>query len=102
LWAAKYGIPYVRTSPAAEAKAAKMLVDEPPERVTRWLQRYLASDKPFYVERRHPFLLFAHTINEHRAKVSAARHRDGSEAPSAAATEAYLRSLRTGGDSGGR
>ena len=99
LWAKRYGEPYRRTNNGAEAKAAKLIAADPPEKVTHWLQRYFASTRPFVVERRHPFILFAQTINEYRVGRADAVPTSGVPVPSARETAEYLKQLRGDGRS---
>lgn len=93
-WQARYRQPYLRTSAGAEARAAKLIAQEPPASVTGWIRAYLASPKPFYAESRHSFLLFVRSINEWR--VRQADDRPSASVPDAQETSRYLRDLRKG------
>jgi hypothetical protein len=91
-WHRHYGKPYYRVSGGEEARAAATLVNVPPERLSKWMARYFQTDRPYILERRHPFLLFVRTINEYRSKMTPPGEADAGSI-SVAQTDAYLSRL---------
>ena len=66
-WKVEYHIKYARVAPGKEAKLAKQVLTQITlDSAVLAAGRYLKSRRPRFVEERHPFWLFASSINELR------------------------------------
>lgn len=65
-WESRYAEPYAWTQNTRDRPAMKRLLHElTVEEIVRRAWVYIADEDSFYVQRRHPFLIFVGSINRH-------------------------------------